>query len=358
MFLGCPSDVLRVAEGYRDRSGEVFPIGLFHRNQGHGLNRILRVLLIAAVAASIVPVRASAPVAPDSPSVAELDALTARITDDLPLLSGLGISMIAPEPASGAVVVVADAGAEPIVRARYGDLVAVRSGSPIRPLAGPPCASGRTACPPVMRGGLELIGALLAVCTSGVEARLNQTGEIGVLTAGHCYGNIEPVTHAGIPLGVAGPGSFGGEVDAAFVTHSLGAPTFLPSNWVYYSNGDPEHRVTAVQPAASEAVGQAVCRVGRTTGVRCGSITSVNATVIIGSITLRKQRVTNICALPGDSGGPVLSGGTFRGVISAGNYVDGPNGPVCHAAPFSTYSAAQKVESALGVRVLTSSPLL
>lgn len=315
------------------------------------MRRCSRVVVLAVLAAMIV--------APAPAATVDLDALTARISDDLPSLSGLGISLIAPEPANERVLIVAGRPqAEAVLTARYGAHVSVRVDDPARFLAGPPCAAGRTACPPVMRGGLELIGALTAICSSGVEARLNQTGEIGVITAGHCYANAEPVTHAGIVLGPAGPRSFGGEADAAFVTHSLIAPTFLPSNWIYASNSDIEHAITSVQPIATEAAGQSVCRAGRTTSLRCGTITHVNATVVASGVTLRNQRVTNICALPGDSGGPVYSGGTFRGIVSAGNFVTVNGVNQCHSAPFSTYSAAERIQSALGVRVLTSSPLL
>lgn len=318
------------------------------------MKRVARIAAVVLLATAIIgPARATPTVA-----AADLDALTARISDDLSSLSGLGITLIAPEPASGRVLVVAsNHRAAAALPARYGDRLRVRVDQ-ARPLAAPPCAAQRTACPPVMRGGLQLIGAFTAICTSGVEARLNQTGELGVITAGHCYGSVEPVTHAGILLGPALPRSFGGEADAAFVTHSLGAPTFIPSNWVFYGNADQARPITAVQPIATEAVGQQVCRTGITTGARCGAITHLNATIVASGVTLRNQRVTNICALPGDSGGPFLSGGTFRGIVSAGNYVSGPNGPACHATPFSTYSAAEKIQSALGVTVLTSSPLL
>ncbi|HVL89239.1 MAG TPA: S1 family peptidase [Actinomycetota bacterium] len=287
------------------------------------------------------------------------DALTSRITHDLPGLRAHGIAMIAPE-ADGAVVlhVTGDVNtARRDLTARYGERVRVVPGQAFRPLAGPPCLAQRTHCGPVMRGGLELIGDTLVTCTSGVEARLNRNGEIGVITAGHCFRNGQVVTHGGMLLGPAGPSTFSGGVDGAFVTHSLGAPTFLPSNWVYYSGSDREHAITAVQSMAAEKVGQSVCRTGRTTSLQCGTITSVNATIVIGAVTLTNQRVVNVCALPGDSGGPFLSGGTFRGIVSAGNYVGSGSSASCHGTPFTTYSPAERIQSVLGVTVLTSSPL-
>lgn len=318
------------------------------------MKRFIHVVLVLALAfaGSAADATTSAP----SPH-----ALTARVSDDLPALSSLGIVMIEPDEAAGLVRVHAtgaiDEARETLIR-RYGPAIDVVAGTPFHALAGPPCAMQRAMCGPVMRGGLELIGDTLATCSSGVEARLNRTGEYGVITAGHCYRSGTIVTHGGVPLGIASPRIFEGEVDAAFVTHSLGVPTFLPSNWVYYDNARQDHAVTAVQPIATEAVGQAVCRTGRTTGLRCGTITSVGATIVIGSVTLRNQRVTNICALPGDSGGPFLSGGTFRGLASAGNYVGSGSAARCATNPFTTYSAAERITAALGVSVVTSSPLL
>ena len=319
------------------------------------MNRLARVLLVVALAAGGAPARAAAA------DPAALDALTQRISDDLPSLADVGITVVAPDPAANVVRVHVTGDVTRAARMlgdRYGETVDVVEGEAFKPLAGPPCVSQRTICGPVMRGGLELTGTTLGICSSGVEARLNQTGEFGVITAGHCYGSGEIVTHGGVPLGPTLPRIFSGEVDAAFVTHSLGAPTFLPSNWVYYSNADREHPVTAVQPIATEAVGQSVCRTGRTTGPACGSIIAVGATVVIGSVTLRNQRIANTCALPGDSGGPFLSGGTFRGIASAGNYVGSGSSARCAANPFTTYSAADRIRTALGVTILTSSPLL
>lgn len=319
------------------------------------MKRLAFVWLVVALAAAGSPAGAA------RPHGDTLRGLTVRISDDLGSLEALRIAVVYPDDAAGVVrVVVAgdlDA-ARTILHQRYGSMIAVEAGELLRPLAGPPCPAQRTACGPVMRGGLELTGDTLGICTTGVEARLNRTGEIGVITAGHCYRSGNVVLHGGVPLGIAGPSVLAGEVDAAFVTHSLGAPTFVPSNWVYYDGANREHQVRGVQSAAAEAVGQAVCRTGRTTGARCGTIIAVGATVNLGTVTLRNQRIANVCGLPGDSGGPFLSGNTFRGIASAGNYVGSGSSASCAPNPFTTYSAAETIQSVLGVSVLTSSPLL
>jgi streptogrisin B len=67
-------------------------------------------------------------------------------------------------------------------------------------------------------------------------------------------------------------------------------------------------------------VGQSVCRSGATTGVRCGTVTAINATVNYpGGIVYGLIR-TNICAEAGDSGGPLYtSSGLILGILSGGS---------------------------------------
>lgn len=68
-------------------------------------------------------------------------------------------------------------------------------------------------------------------------------------------------------------------------------------------------------------VGQAVCRSGVTTGVRCGTVTGLNQTVNYATGVIYGLIRTNICAEPGDSGGPlyVASTGTIIGILSGGS---------------------------------------
>ena len=67
-------------------------------------------------------------------------------------------------------------------------------------------------------------------------------------------------------------------------------------------------------------IGQAVCRSGSTTGVRCGTVTGLNQTVNYATGVIYGLIRTNICAEPGDSGGPlyVAATGTILGILSGG----------------------------------------
>ncbi|MFJ8689237.1 S1 family peptidase [Micromonospora wenchangensis] len=68
-------------------------------------------------------------------------------------------------------------------------------------------------------------------------------------------------------------------------------------------------------------VGQAVCRSGATTGVRCGTVTALNQTVNYAEGSVTGLIRTNICAEPGDSGGPlyVAATGMIIGILSGGS---------------------------------------
>lgn len=76
-----------------------------------------------------------------------------------------------------------------------------------------------------------------------------------------------------------------------------------------------------VHSAGNAYVGQAVCRSGATTGVRCGLVTALNQTVNYAQGSVSGLIRTNICAEPGDSGGPlyVAATGTIIGILSGGS---------------------------------------
>ncbi len=71
--------------------------------------------------------------------------------------------------------------------------------------------------------------------------------------------------------------------------------------------------------AADPAVGQRVFRSGSTTGLRDGEVTALDATVNYPEGTVTGLIETNVCAEPGDSGGPMFSEGVALGVTSGGS---------------------------------------
>ncbi|HEX5597743.1 MAG TPA: S1 family peptidase [Micromonosporaceae bacterium] len=67
-------------------------------------------------------------------------------------------------------------------------------------------------------------------------------------------------------------------------------------------------------------VGQRVTRSGSTTGTHSGTVTALNVTVrYTGGGTVRGMIQTNVCAEPGDSGGPLYDGTKALGLTSGGS---------------------------------------
>jgi streptogrisin D len=134
------------------------------------------------------------------------------------------------------------------------------------------------------------------------------------LTAGHCtniasnwYANSAQTSLLGTRAGSTFPGR-----DYGIVRYS--GTTVQPGD-VYLYNGTYRD----ITSAANATVGQTAQRSGSTTGVRSGSVTGLNATVNYAEGTVTGLIRTNICAQPGDSGGPLFSGSVALGLTSGGS---------------------------------------
>src|SRR6266540_3250990 len=72
--------------------------------------------------------------------------------------------------------------------------------------------------------------------------------------------------------------------------------------------------------AGNAYVGEAVTRRGSTTGVHTGTVTALNVTVhYVGAGTVKGMIQTNVCAEPGDSGGPLYDNTIALGLTSGGS---------------------------------------
>ncbi|OIJ68694.1 alpha-lytic protease prodomain-containing protein [Streptomyces mangrovisoli] len=74
-----------------------------------------------------------------------------------------------------------------------------------------------------------------------------------------------------------------------------------------------------VTGSAEAVVGAAVCRSGSTTGWHCGTVQQLGTTVSYPQGTVSGLTKTNVCAEPGDSGGPFLAGSQAQGTTSGGS---------------------------------------
>ncbi|MDQ1646953.1 MAG: streptogrisin [Cryptosporangiaceae bacterium] len=68
--------------------------------------------------------------------------------------------------------------------------------------------------------------------------------------------------------------------------------------------------------AASNYVGQFVCKSGRTTGTTCALIDKINVTVDYAQGSVYGLVQSGLCVRPGDSGGAVFQGGDAKGIVS------------------------------------------
>lgn len=171
-------------------------------------------------------------------------------------------------------------------------------------------------------------------CTAGVNVQSGSTYYF--VTAGHCTEGL-PTWYTGAALDTA----VGPTTGSSFPGNDFGV--------VRYANPAVPHPGTVgtvdVTGTASAYVGQRVCTRGATTGVRCGVVTALNATVNYGGGDIVTGLIqTNICAEPGDSGGPLYAGDKVIGILSGGS-------GNCTTGGTTYYQPIQEALSAYGLSV-------
>ncbi|MGW1772424.1 S1 family peptidase [Streptomyces sp. NPDC002104] len=146
-------------------------------------------------------------------------------------------------------------------------------------------------------------------CSAGFNVRSGSTYYI--LTAGHCtdgagtwWTNSAHTTVIGATVG------------SSFPNNDYGL--------IRYDNAAVAHPGTVgsvdITSAINATNGLAVTRRGSTTGIHSGTVTGLNATVNYGGGDVVYGMIrTNVCAEPGDSGGPLYSGTRAVGLTSGGS---------------------------------------
>jgi len=289
-------------------------------------------------------------------SALTLDSLLNRITVDSAALNegGYAVSNAYVDLPSNTVMVTSSASVErrQEIETQYGPQVRTEEGPAMQPVAQAPAqvCPNRQSCTPAYAGGVEVIGSDLGVCSSGFQAR-TANGDFVMWTAGHCWDSMTIPSHSGQVIGLVQRRQFSGSLDGEWVDGS-GPAWSLSSNTVYYTDAIKNYRITKrAGRNYPENVGDPVCRAGITTGAKCGIIKTVNSTVIFrGGPTLTNQRQASACALPGDSGGPILYAGAAFGVASGANMV-GPT--TCASSPLVSWSSLVTSENTLGFTVYT-----
>ncbi|MGK8521048.1 S1 family peptidase [Nocardia asteroides] len=168
-------------------------------------------------------------------------------------------------------------------------------------------------------------------CSLGFNGT-DRNGNTVNITAGHCNPDI-PSAGSGNAAGVyemngdrLGPqlGVFQksvlGEQDYSIVRINDQARDRFANNGVRAPGAAP----IAVEGVATPVVGAPVCKSGARTGFSCGVVNAVDQTVQVGDRELTQSFSANICALPGDSGGPIVTGRLALGISSASSVADYP----------------------------------
>ncbi|MGX6602967.1 ricin-type beta-trefoil lectin domain protein [Micromonosporaceae bacterium Da 78-11] len=133
----------------------------------------------------------------------------------------------------------------------------------------------------------------------------------GFVSAGHCGGvNSPTLGYNNVAQGTFAGSSFPGNDYSWIRTNG----NWTPQPWVNnYAGGN-----VLVAGSQDAAVGSSICRSGRTTGWRCGTLLGRNETIVYAQGSVSGLSRSNACAEGGDSGGAWISGNQAQGVTSGG----------------------------------------
>jgi hypothetical protein len=247
---------------------------------------------LLAVGALVTPTAAAVESDGPKPSVAQLAAVDSAV-----LKSDVGGTAWYTDTKSGKVVVTVDSTVSKSEIAKIKKSVKTDSALEINRTPGE--------FTKLIAGG-EAITTGGARCSLGFNVQ-NGSGTKYAITAGHCT-NIGSSWSIGTRAGTSFPGN-----DYGIIQHSNPAAA---DGRVYLYNGQYQD----ITNAGNASVGQSVQRSGSTTGLHGGTVTGLNATVNYGADGIVYGMIqTNVCAEPGDSGGPLFAGSTALGITSGGS---------------------------------------
>lgn len=166
-------------------------------------------------------------------------------------------------------------------------------------------------------------------CSFGFNAT-DASGATVNISAGHCdpeYGTANAaVVHELLPNERLGArlGSFQksvlGSQDYSIIRIDDAVAGRFANNGIRVPGAAP----VRIEGVAVPVVGAPVCKAGSRTGFSCGIVNAVDQSVQVGDRLLTQSFSANICALPGDSGGPIVTGRLALGISSASSVADYP----------------------------------
>ncbi len=269
---------------------------------------------LLAGAAMCTPTATAAPI-----TTAQINAATADLTESARVPG----TAWAVDPATGQVVVSVD---DTVTGAKLDQVRAVAA------------RHAQTVQLERMAGTLEpMISGGDAIYTGGARCSLgfnvkDSAGRDFLVTAGHC-------TNIGSTWSASGGARIGPRTGTSFPGNDYGIVRYDSSIARSGTVGSQD-----IARAANPTVGQRACRRGSTTGTHCGSVTGLNATVNYAEGSVHGMIRTNICAEPGDSGGPLYAGSTALGITSGGS-------GNCRSGGVTFFQPVVEVLNRYGVRV-------
>ncbi|MBG6060189.1 hypothetical protein RCH16_003668 [Cryobacterium sp. MP_M5] len=159
-------------------------------------------------------------------------------------------------------------------------------------------------------GGTWLTLSGLPQCTGGFVAKSTSSSDLGLITAGHCTGDLSYWNQAnGDTFGLTrGTGTLGSTGDARFFR----SPVMMDAWFLADTNVG-----RAVLDARNPVGGERVCRYGAKTQVAlCGNIIAVTTAYYVNGQSIGGVASARLWNAKGDSGGPVYGGNTAMGVMS------------------------------------------
>ncbi|MFJ8533914.1 alpha-lytic protease prodomain-containing protein [Streptomyces sp. NPDC093591] len=149
-----------------------------------------------------------------------------------------------------------------------------------------------------------------ARCSIGFSVTKDQ--QQGFASAGHCGGPGDSTAGSNMAEQGTFQASTFPEKDMSWVA--------VNSDWTATADvkGEDGQR-TQVTGSVQALVGASICRSGSTTGWHCGTIEQHDTSVSYSQGTVNGVTETTVCAEPGDSGGPYVSGTQAQGVTSGGS---------------------------------------
>ncbi len=181
-------------------------------------------------------------------------------------------------------------------------------------------------------------------CSAGFNVT-NGTNDF-ILTAGHCgptgstwFADNQAKQQVGRTVNSSFPGG-----DFSLVQYASGKAG-AGADVVAIGDGNGV-RITGTGDAA---VGQRVFRSGSTSGLRDGEVTGLDATVNYPEGSVSGLIETNVCAEPGDSGGPMFSDGIALGITSGGS-------GDCTTGGTTFFQPVTRALAQLGVQLIVAAP--